>query len=439
MLISTTISHIMYIELNKKLAKVPLIYLNDIEIKNKYYLSQFCTCLKYYLIQKQNNQFYTIKSCFVFMFFLIAGVSFSQSKKEQIEQLNFRVDSLNQVVHLKNNGISIQNTQIDSLNQIVILDRKINSEKTIRINQLLDTIILLKSNLSSLNLDLNNSNSQLQIIKTDNSEKVKQINLLKFSLENKIDSLKNLNADLQKENLVSNKEIELLKNQIKAKTDSLNLLRLEFQNYKSANTSESKPTINQVKQSANYKSINIGEQTWMQQNLNETKFKNGDNIYQATTNEEWEKAGREGKPAWCYYNNDSKNGTKYGKLYNWFAVNDPRGLAPEGWHIPSDEEWNELKKFLGGVDISGTKLKNSSGWYGQGNGTNSSKFSGLPGGMRDSKGNFFFLDEGAYFWTSTQVGEMYSYFRYLYFNISAMYGGTYREKDNGLSIRCVKD
>lgn len=424
-------------------------YLNarkwSVVIENGYNSSQTYKSLKHpkiapdFLTRQLNDHFYSIKTYFVFFFFLLAGVSFSQSKKEQIEQLNYRVDSLNQVVLLKNNNISVQNTQIDSLNQIVVTEIKINSENTNRIAQLFDTIVLLKSKLSSLNLDLSNSNSQLQNVKTDISEKEKQINSLKLSSQHKIDSLTNLSLNFQKENLFKIKEIDLLKVQIKAKADSLDMLRLEIEKFKQLKSATPKTTLNQVTQSKNYKSIKIGEQTWMQENLNESKFRNGEIIDQATTKEEWEKAGQEGKPAWCYYDNDAKNGVKYGKLYNWYAVNDPRGLAPEGWHIPTDKEWNEIKDFLGGVDASGTKLKNSSGWSGQGNGSNSSRFSALPGGTRDSKGAFYYIGEGAYFWTSTEGGGMYSYIRYLFYNISAMYGGMYREKENGLSIRCIKD
>ncbi len=74
------------------------------------------------------------------------------------------------------------------------------------------------------------------------------------------------------------------------------------------------------------------------------------------------KAGKEGKPAWCYYENKTENGSKYGKLYNWYAVNDPRGLSPAGWHVSSDAEWRQTTDFLGGEDAAGTKMKSSTGW-----------------------------------------------------------------------------
>ena len=83
----------------------------------------------------------------------------------------------------------------------------------------------------------------------------------------------------------------------------------------------------------------IGKQYWTTKNLNVSRFRNGDPIPEAKTKDEWIQAGIKKQAVWCYYDNDFKNGTKYGKLYNWYAVNDPRGLAPEGWDIPTDDDW----------------------------------------------------------------------------------------------------
>jgi aspartate kinase len=89
----------------------------------------------------------------------------------------------------------------------------------------------------------------------------------------------------------------------------------------------------------------------MVENLNVSNFRNGEAIPEAKTNEEWIKAGNEGKPAWCYYENRSENGRIYGKLYNWYALNDPRGLAPAGWSIPENNDWRTLVKNLKGVAV----------------------------------------------------------------------------------------
>ena len=106
--------------------------------------------------------------------------------------------------------------------------------------------------------------------------------------------------------------------------------------------------------------VTIGTQTWTSKNLDVSKFRNGEAIPLAKTNAEWALAGQNKQPAWCYYENKGENGTKYGKLYNWYALNDPRGLAPNGYHIPSNAEWTILTDNLG--EETGTKMKSTSGW-----------------------------------------------------------------------------
>jgi hypothetical protein len=93
--------------------------------------------------------------------------------------------------------------------------------------------------------------------------------------------------------------------------------------------------------------VTIGSQVWMTKNLDVATFRNGDPIPQAKTYEEWEKAGENKQPAWCYYDNDPANGAKYGKLYNWYTVADPRNVCPVGWHVPTDAEWTVLTDYLG--------------------------------------------------------------------------------------------
>jgi uncharacterized protein (TIGR02145 family) len=107
----------------------------------------------------------------------------------------------------------------------------------------------------------------------------------------------------------------------------------------------------------------LGTQVWGTENLNGDKFRNGDNIPEAKTDAEWEKALVHRKPAWCYYKNDSTDGVKVGKLYNWYAVNDSRGLAPLGWHIPSLAEWNTLNDYLNSSKIKLQVLYNGCRCY----------------------------------------------------------------------------
>jgi uncharacterized protein (TIGR02145 family) len=190
----------------------------------------------------------------------------------------------------------------------------------------------------------------------------------------------------------------------------------------------------------------IGDQVWKSTNLDLDTFRNGDLIPHVESDEAWKKAGENQQPAWCYYDNSSEYGEKYGKLYNWFAVNDPRGLAPEGFHIPTDNEWISLTSFLGGESISGgkMKIKGITFWQAPNVGaTNESGFSALPGGDRGNDGSFTYITGCATFWTATEIGTNHACGRYLY-NWS---GGLQRangfndanKKSSGASVRCVKD
>jgi len=184
--------------------------------------------------------------------------------------------------------------------------------------------------------------------------------------------------------------------------------------------------------------VKIGDQVWSKENLNVNQFRNGDAILEAKTEEEWERAGEMGRAAWCYFDNDSLNGKKYGKLYNYYAVTDERGLAPAGTHVATDEEWTKLSNFLGGEDIAGIKLKSNKGWQGKGNGDNASGFSALPGGYRYFSGIFFNAGQDGSWWTATQSGEGYALLRYLYSANTNIFSNRLNFK-LGLSVRCVLD
>jgi uncharacterized protein (TIGR02145 family) len=182
----------------------------------------------------------------------------------------------------------------------------------------------------------------------------------------------------------------------------------------------------------------IGKQIWMTENLSVDKFRNGDPIPEAKTNEEWVKAGENKQPAWCYYDNDIAKGTKYGKLYNWYAVTDSRGLAPVGWHIPSDSEWTSLTGYLGGNSKAGKKMKSTSGWAGSGNGNNESGFFGLPGGFRFTNGTFLNVGKNGYWWSSTENDADTAWYRDLYYTNDYVFRFNYKKED-GFSVRCIKD
>jgi uncharacterized protein (TIGR02145 family) len=186
--------------------------------------------------------------------------------------------------------------------------------------------------------------------------------------------------------------------------------------------------------------IKIGKQVWMIENLNVDRFRNGELISNAVSDEEWKRAGEKNQPAWCYYNNDPKNGEKFGRLYNWYAVVDSRGLCPAGWHVSSDAEWTVLTDYLGGESKAGGKMKATTGWYSSNslNG-NQTRFSGLPGGYRDvGDGTFYNVGYYGYWWSSSESSAKSAWFRYLYCNDSNAYQ-FYGQKRDGLSVRCIKD
>jgi uncharacterized protein (TIGR02145 family) len=308
----------------------------------------------------------------LFLLFLISfsfSNSFGQSKKEQIEQLNYRVDSLVRILDSERSSIKQQKTALEQ--QIV---------------------------------DLNNSITKLNA----------QALIDKNSLKTKDDAI-----------VKAASEKAQLSVALKEKNDSLQIVLVKLEKLK--------PPVKIAPGN-----VAIGTQVWTIKNLDVVTFRNGDAIPEAKTNKEWEAAGNKKQPAWCYYENDAKNGVKYGKLYNWYAVNDARGLAPAGYHIPTDKEWTKLSDYLGGEEAVGKKMKNSSGWNDAGNGNNSSGFSGLPGGFRNYNGDF--LDVGKYgeWWSASEDDESDAWYRELISIYSRIDRDNYY-KVNGFSVRCIRD
>jgi len=185
------------------------------------------------------------------------------------------------------------------------------------------------------------------------------------------------------------------------------------------------------------KIILIDSQYWASKNLNVDHFSNGKKIIEAKTEEEWRNADNNSLPAWCYYNNNPENGPKFGKLYNWHAVVDPRKLCPVGWHVPSNAEWEKLSASIGGT---GTKLKSSEYWSLNNNGADSYEFGGVPGGARSFKGQFFGKGENANWWTTTEEGGniYWAFYRNIYFKTTLL-SQAYIAKGSGFSVRCLKD
>jgi uncharacterized protein (TIGR02145 family) len=189
-------------------------------------------------------------------------------------------------------------------------------------------------------------------------------------------------------------------------------------------------------------SVRIGNQEWQTKNLNVDRFRNGDMIPQARTNEEWNSAGKKGKPVWCYYSNDPENGRIYGKLYNWHAVNDARGLAPKGWHVATDEDWTTLTDYLGGKSVAGGKMKmtGTAHWKPPNTGANNeSGFLAFPGGYRSSIGSFDFIRTDTYFWSATEYDNSDAWYRNLNSRNSGVFRSYCGNKSVGASVRCLRD
>jgi uncharacterized protein (TIGR02145 family) len=184
--------------------------------------------------------------------------------------------------------------------------------------------------------------------------------------------------------------------------------------------------------------VTIGGQVWMAENLDVATFRNGDPIPEARTEAEWRRAAETRQPAWCHYGNDPGNGKRYGRLYNGFAVTDPRGLAPAGWHMPTDAEWTALTDQLGGPKTAGAALKSSSGWKNRGNGSNASGFSARPGGDRGYDGLFVLLQEDGGWWSATIKDDGLLWGRTLRATSDEIYrDGCYTAA--GFSVRCIRD
>jgi uncharacterized protein (TIGR02145 family) len=188
-----------------------------------------------------------------------------------------------------------------------------------------------------------------------------------------------------------------------------------------------------------YNTVKIGTKLWMAENLNVEYFQNGDLIQEAKSAEEWERLGNNELPAWCYFNNDYNNGALCGKLYNVYAVKDPRGLAPIGWHVATSKEWTNLINYLGGENFAFKKMMSKVSWEKSINiGTNESGFSALGCGFRIFNGKFLHFEEFGYWWSSWDKIKKKSWSIYLNPQLR-VYATDMCTYESGYSVRCVKD
>jgi len=185
-----------------------------------------------------------------------------------------------------------------------------------------------------------------------------------------------------------------------------------------------------------YRTIKIGTQTWMAENLKVTRYSNGDTIPNVTNGTEWLNLTT---GAYCDYENTASNSTVYGKLYNWYALADSRNIAPAGWHVASDAEWTTLTAFLGGEAVARGKLKEigTAHWLSPNySATNETGFSALPGGFYYG-GSFYSLGSYGYWWSSTEYSSN-AWLRSMNYNDGEVYRGNYG-KFYSFSVRCVRD
>lgn len=197
------------------------------------------------------------------------------------------------------------------------------------------------------------------------------------------------------------------------------------------------PTIKDI-DGNKYHYVTIGSQMWLVENLKTTHFSNGDPILIVKDNNTWSTLT---SAACCFYDNDTINTSSFGYLYNWYAVNDSRGIAPEGWRVANKDDWEKLYNYVGGIDIASAMLKEAGtkNWDKPNEGaTNKFGFTALPGGFRDHLGKFYYKGYDGAWWTSSDYDEITAW----YFMMNAettVLGIGYPRKKNGLSIRCVKD
>jgi uncharacterized protein (TIGR02145 family) len=186
-----------------------------------------------------------------------------------------------------------------------------------------------------------------------------------------------------------------------------------------------------------YNTIILGNgQEWMKENLKTSKYRNGDNIPTDLPDSEWSSTS---EGAYSIFGNDIANNTLYGKLYNWQAVNDSRGLCPTGWHVPTDGDWNKLEEFVGANGAGGKLKAVSELWNPPNTGAiNIANFSALPGGQRASGGGFFSLNTNALFWTASENSAFNAWSRIITYQSDELRRQP-MNKRGGYSVRCIKD
>ena len=186
-----------------------------------------------------------------------------------------------------------------------------------------------------------------------------------------------------------------------------------------------------------YKTVQIGDQIWMAENLKVTHYRNGDPIPTGHSDSVWISLST---GAYAVYDGNESNADTYGYLYNWYAVNDSRNLAPEGWHVPTGDEWRTLVDYLGGKDVAGGKLKEvGTTYWSEAGGTDESKFHARGAGTRSSyNGAYEYRTYLNWLWSSEEYSSSNGWYFEIYY-ATPYTTDSQMDKQNGMSIRCVKD
>jgi hypothetical protein len=340
----------------------------------------------------------------VCLFLFVSGITLAQSKKEMIAILNNRVDSLNQIVSSERSDKQNLNIEISKIkSQIKELENtkdKLTNQKNTEISKLKSQIEELESTNDNIT---NRNNTEIYKLKGQ----IKELESTEFKITNQRNAKK---EELQ----VAQLQMEELKKQLKIKQDSLVLVTTKLLNYKPAPPGGKLVVKKDIKGPIKtvtiptIKTFKIMKQVWMKENLNVSTFQNGVVIPEVQDDDAWEKAGENAQPAWCYYDDDP-NGDKYGKLYNWYAVIDNNGLCPQGWHVPSDDEWQ-------------------------------SGFHGLPGGMDYWGALSDFVGKYGCWWSTSERDADRAYGSVKYDGFGGRdytYTGLYNKND-ALSVRCLR-
>ena len=329
---------------------------------------------------------------------------------------------------------------IESLNK---KECKLELTKYITITDSLNSEL---NKISDMNLNLNKEllvlDKIINNLKNDSLNKSNVIDDLKIKLKVSNEKIDSLNKII----LESTKKYNELKQDFEQKLtlvqDSNRILMDSITELKSSNKVTTLSNDSTKSKIYSFKTVNIGNQNWMAENLNVDKFRNGEKIPQAKSAKEWSEMKG---PKWCYYNFDHTNGEKYGKLYNWEAIRDPRGITPKGWHVPTDKEWSELFNFYYNQDKFSVenKLKSIDGWNtdesGYRGGNNESGFNGLPAGKCQQ---FYGTSQGATFFTEWWSSSLASYGSGFTYKIPSEYNDfviQHSNLDDGHSIRCIED